>query len=244
LTFGVPIQGPTQATSTIPSGPFNLNLGSTPMNGNTLILWVTCQALIGANPSVSSVSQNGVTWKPAIQNNDSTTVDVEIWYGTVAAMGTPGTQLTITLTSGGGTSPLTIADCSEFPGGLTLDQTQVNAPTVTGTSCVTGTTGATTVTQELSIGCIGAGSNIQGDVVQSQPLNNYNLGDGAEIFNGATLYGSLGCLYLVLASIQTASSGTSFVGITAPAGCIATFYAAPAVSTSQVYGDGLTSYTC
>jgi hypothetical protein len=165
------------------------------------------------NPTISNVSQIGVTWAKAVSENGL--VDVEIWYGTVGA--NSGNTTTITVT-GGSTSHIgNIADICEWANIVAtnpLDKTAFN----TGLSD-TGDTGKTAVTSqsnELFIGAIGT----------TGVTDQFSRNDGYALSNGQAknlgTYISLAELVKISTTKEIANSGTNFMK-TSWTGCIATF---------------------
>jgi cell division septation protein DedD len=202
-----------QNTASIGSGTFDVTLGSTPTSGNTLFL---TYAGFGetTNPTISSVSETGVTWAEAVSKDGS--VDVEIWYGTVGA--NAGNTATIAVTGGSTSAIGNIADICEWGNIATtnpVDKTAVNAgQSDTGD---TGTTAVTSQSNELFVGAIGTALGLTD---QSSPTNGYCLSNGQVKTLGQ--YVSLAELVKISTTTETANSGTSF-GPAYWAGCIATF---------------------
>src|SRR5208283_2805742 len=93
------VQGPVQGTASTSSGTFTVTLSTAPTSGDVLILVFTGTGGT-ADPSVSSISQTGVTWSKAIAEDNSATLDTEIWYGIVGA--SAGTTITVTVSGGTG----------------------------------------------------------------------------------------------------------------------------------------------
>ena len=249
MTFGVPVQGPTIGTGTVDTGTFTVTLGQTPTNGNTLLLTYLGETLDGTyNPVITSILQTHVTWTPvkALPNGDVAYVDSEVWMGVVDASGTPGTTVTITIGATLGTTSLEIAYITEFPGGLTTDQTASNPGSgPISSSGDSGTTSTTTVATELIVAGIGAAATTDFVVAQSLPTNSFIIdATGTEQANGTALYCSLSFLYKTVSATGTQDAGVTFASTPFWTGVIATFYASTPVTVAQVYGDGLTSYVC
>jgi len=209
------VQGPVRQTST--SQSFTVTLTNTPASGDVLI------AVIGLYHSssdtlhtVSSITETGVTWSYQTSETDSTTgtaTDTEIWLGVVTS-GTASRTITITTSSGSGTT-YEIADVCEYSGIATssyLDKTAVAASS--GTSTSTGTTATTSQASELWIG----GITVEDNSAQTSPTNGFTLLDGA-------VYQQMSVAYLekIVSATGTANSGTTISSSQRYAGCIATF---------------------
>jgi hypothetical protein len=197
-----------------------------------LILCYTGQAAT-VDPSISSISQTGVTWSKAAAENNPATMDTEIWYGVVGSGA--GTSITVTVASGSGGLYSEIADVCEWAGLATsspVDKTATNAGTQS-TSGNSGTTATTTQASELWIGAIGAGAVATGHVAQSSPTNSFTLLDGAqETFTN--IWSSMGYSYKIASATGTSSVGTSFAAAAFWSGCIATFFAASTSTTPSL----------
>ena len=207
-----------QNTASIGSGTFTVTLGSPPTSGNTLFLTYASSGQ-PTNPTISSVSQTGVTWTKAVSEDGL--VNVEIWYGKIGA--NAGNTATITI-AGSSTSDIgNVAHICEWTKVATinpLDKTAVN--TGQGNTGETGTTAVTSQSNELFVGAIGTARQHTAAALTDQhsPTNSYTLSNGIITTSGQ--YTSLAELIKVSTTTETASSGTSF-GSTYWAGCIATF---------------------
>ena len=201
-----------QSTASLGSGSFTVTLSSKPTSGNTLFLTYAGTGQT-ANPTISNVNQNGVTWAKAVSKNGL--VDVEIWYGTVGA--NAGNTATITVTGGSTTQVGNIADICEWANIVTtnpLDKTAFN----TGLSVEgdTGTTAVTSQSNELFIGVIGT----TGVTDQLSRNDGYVLSNGQAKNLGTYL--SIAEVVKISTTKEEANSGTNFMK-TSWAGCIATF---------------------
>jgi hypothetical protein len=180
-------------------------------------------------PSVSSITQQGVTWSLQVQNQASPDYDIEIWLGMVGAnAGTSVTVTTSTAPNWGG-----VVDICEYTNNVAsnwiLDQT-AKASGTNSTVSSTGTTSQTTQAQELWIGAIMASYN------QSNPQNGFVLLDGV-----ANDFTSAGYLEDIVTLEGQASSGTTIATASVYAGCIATFYAVPVEYITEISTEPLTS---
>ena len=159
-------------------------------------------------PSISSVTETGVTWAKAVSYYLSGYYSVEIWYGTVAS--SAGTSVLFTFSS---TSGYAAADICEYSGlaSSPVDKTATN--TGDSTSLDTGTTAPTSQANELFVGAtVGYGAT------QSSPTNGFTLLDGA-----ADTATSLAYLENIVSATGTADSGASLPAAHHWIGCIATF---------------------
>jgi hypothetical protein len=172
----------------------------TPTSGNLLIAVITTRS--GATPvTVSSISQNSVTWSYQIRKyyvyGTTQSWNVEIWVGVVS--GSPSSTVTISLSgTPSGPYPSGKADICEYSGLLTsgfLDKTATNNGNSASTS--TGTTASTTQADELWIG----GINEVGVGSQSNPTNGFTMLVGAS--------SQLGYLEKIVSATGTANSGTT-----------------------------------
>ena len=188
-------------TASIGSGTFNVILASKPTSGNTLFLTYSGSGK-PTNPTISSVSQNGVTWAKAVSENGL--VDVEIWYGTV---GTNAANTAVITVTGGSTSNIgNIADVCEWTNIATtnpVDKTAFN----TGSSDAgdTGTTAVSSQSNEFFIGAIGT----KGVTDQVSRTDGYALSNGQATSLGTYL--SLAELVKVSTTKETANSGSYFM---------------------------------
>ena len=182
-------------------------------NGNVFI------AVIGisgsSNPTVSSISQTGVTWTKQISKLYSANqLDIEIWYG-ISTVNNPSMVVSIILSDVANYAG--IADILGYSGLATtsfLDKTA----SATGESIYpsTGTTVTTTQANELFVGGI-----IVDTKSQSSPTNGFTLIDGS-----LYVYESVAYLEKIVSSTGTASCNTT-IGSTAYCwdGCIVTLKA-------------------
>jgi hypothetical protein len=181
-------------------------MSSTPSNGDTIIV------VVGTGYSgytVSSISQTGVTWSGGgngkqVAKSD-TQMTAEVWLGTVGS----GASKTITINLSG-TALWGIADACEYSGLVSassvLDKTTTNYGNSASPS--TGTTGTTSVANELWIGVTHYGQAYTVNTTQSSPTNGYTLLDGASQVFGSYA-ASLSYLEKIVSSTGTAGSGTS-----------------------------------
>jgi hypothetical protein len=222
------VQGPFEGNST--TTPFNVTMGVSPTNGNMIILTFGSDSTT-AYPSISSVTQTGVTWtqQKLSQVKGSYYEDSEIWAGVVGANAV--TNISITMASVAGTSASAIAN--EYSGILPigfLDQTSNSTGNLQ--NILTGTTATTTQNVELWVGTI-----LTDNAAQSAPINGFTMMGGAVYSSHATV----SFLENIVSVEGTANSGTHLGGISVYDGCIATFKAALTTSvtfTSNPTGTG------
>ena len=218
------VQGPFKAQGRTESGTFTGSMTSQPTNGNTLFLLYTGRDAT-TNPTVSSISQTGVTWTKAVSNNVN--IDVEIWMGAVGAGA--GTTITITVANGSGGNPDSLTSTSEFSGAYTLDQV-ASDPNGTGDTVVTtGTTPTTTHASELVIGeaaTVGEGYDF-GNL--TSPLNGFTMLDGISTqIDASGDYAAIAFLYKSVSSTGAQSTSVTISFDSHASGCIATFFSSGA----------------
>lgn len=211
-----------QAALVSSAGTVSKTLTSTPITGNTLVLFLGSQ--VGDKAIViNSISQTGVTWQQAVRSN--TNKGSMIWYGVVGA--SPSASLTATLS---GTPVSTMrGGVSEWSGLLsvgTLNSTASNSG-----SSTTPTTGTITPTANQQALIIATGSSTGNS---SAPTNGFT----ALTTQDASFPGS----YLVVAN----TSGTYNTAWTASSGNweteIATFLA-PYAGTFSWYKTATVDHT-
>lgn len=218
------VQGPAKGVSA--TTPIAVTLTDTPIEGNLLIA-VIGTAQSPPAPTVSSISQTGVTWTGGdlglqIRSEDATYWECEIWVGLVGAGASKNISVTLTGNPDNG-----VVDICEYSGLLTsgfLDKTAVDNTGSNGTNTITGTTVQTTQANELCIGGVTAqgGTN---DITHSAPTNGFTLLDGVGTGAGKV---SLAFLEKIVTVVGTYGSGTTlFPPPDFWMGCIATFKGAP-----------------
>lgn len=220
------VQG--NAKATIITGTLlNVTMASSPIAGNALVLtYMGCAS--GSNtPSISSISQTGVTWTYQIGKTHASYVSWrgEIWFGVV----TSGANVMVNITLDKSAVNHATADVCEYSGLLTsgfLDLTATNSSLAT-TTPDTGTTSTTTQAEELWVGLTGSTWT-----TQSSPTNGFTLLDGVTDGSVSNAY-----LEKIVSSTGTANSGTTQTS-NAWLGCIATFKAgAPPDTTKPTYSN-------
>jgi hypothetical protein len=119
--------------------------------GNTLVLFAALTA--SGSRTISTVACTNVTWTKLAGALNSTTFDVEIWFGTIAG-GSSGT--TVTITPSGGTPTYSGSVC-EFSGVLTAGTKNDGAGVTNSGTSVTPATGAFTeaIANDLMLSCAG-----------------------------------------------------------------------------------------
>ena len=224
------VQGPAQGYAQIASGTFNITQAQTPAQGNALILCYQGTAT-NANPTITGISQTGVTWTKSNATNGAANgyQEVEIWLGSVGS--SAGTTLTITVANGSGSGYNEVADVCEWTIGSaatwTADKTAINGGNSNGGPTDTGTTATTTQANELEIGAVGCAA---GGATQTNPTNGFTLLDGVA---PSGLNASLAYLYKVVTAQGTANSGTTLNENSYWSGCIATFIASTGGGTAS-----------
>ena len=207
----VRVQGNARGTSGSGSTSVSVTLGAAPTPGNVLVLTIGIYGQVNL-PSVTGISQTGVTWYYQIKSSRST-VDIEIWFGIVGSGAS--TNLTVSWANFG----YSVANVCEYSGILTsgyLDKTaSANGQS---TSPSTGTTDTTTQADELWIGATASG----GANNQTSPTNGFTLMDGVKNVAISNAY-----LEKIVSATGTANSGTT-ASNASWAGCIATFKASAA----------------
>jgi hypothetical protein len=155
--------GPSNSTAS----SMTVTLGTTPVQGNCLVLAISCDSVI-----VSSVASSGATWIKAIQQGSAFN-DAEIWYAPNLPAGT-GKTITITFVSA--VSYYNFCDVFEYNGlaispldttCFNIDQTGVDQ---TGTAAATGTNevAIALITQQSGVGAISLTAATNGFTVVTQ----------------------------------------------------------------------------
>ena len=231
----VRVQGPAQGTSG-GSATFTVTLGSGPASGDLMVLTVSAVSVGSPAPTVSSVTETGVTWSKAV-GKPNNNVDSEIWYGIVSSGA--GTTITISLTKGVDEA---IADACEYSGLTSSPLDRTTSTTGTTVASNTGTTATTSAPNELLVGSIAA--QISPSTSQSQTTNmNTN---GFTLVSGNTIASvTEGYLENIVSSTGTYSSSTTLPSGTSYtwAGAIATFAAAPSINLNPTSGNPNTMVT-
>ncbi len=223
-------------TGTNAATTISVNMGATPVAGNTLVAVISTRGT-SAN-IVSSITQTGVpngTWMRASQANN-TSMTTEIWYAPNVPSGA-GTAVTINQTSF-----LSAAVVMEYSGVLvanTLDQIAPGNSVATSAAAVTGTTATTSQANELWIGGIGFADSTP---TLGTILNSFAAVDNAVTTNATTTSNArVYALERIVSSTGTASSGGTISASTQWTGTIATFKAA--TSTLALAGSAAANYT-
>ena len=199
---------------------------ATPTSGNLMIATISLTS--GTVPTVSSISETGVTWTQQISKTQGTACQTKIWAGVVGS----GASISITITLSGSANS-GVADICEYSGLKTsgfLDQT-ATAGTQWGIAS-TGTTSTTTQATELCIGAIGVTG---GDAVIT-PTNGFTLLDGVNYQGGGGYNVALGFFENIVSSTGTYESAAAGTNTNNWAGCIVTFYAAEVSAPANIFG--------
>jgi hypothetical protein len=226
------VAGPTARVSSYASGPARgttgftpttVTLPSIPVQGNLLIAVVGIVCSSTYVPSVTSITQTGVTWSRQVQAYNAPEYNdwwvVEIWAGVVGSGASTSVSIAWT---GLGSSNTCIADICEYSGLVTsgfLDKTASNSCGTAKTNALdTGTTATTTQATELWIG----GTFIQSttDAQSLRSGSTFTFLDGTN--NGL---GSLAYYEKIVSTTGTADSGSTTANADWWIGAIATFIA-------------------
>ena len=214
------VQGNARETATSGS-TITITQTSTPTNGNMNILTVGIFDS-PSPPTVSSISQTGVTWTLAVKKTQGNE-DSEIWVGVIGSGAS--TSITINLSASlGSTYGVGIADVCEWSGVTsTVDKTKPNYNNG-GTAVDSGTTDPTTYADELWIASLYAATS-GGALTETNQTNGFTLLDGANSISKNGIYHVEGYTYKIVSSTGQANSGVSVNHNSQWAGCIATFKA-------------------
>jgi hypothetical protein len=201
--------GDSGATGTTNS--ITITLGSTPVNGNTLILVSGTSA--GSHAVISSIVQTGATWVKAV--NKSVTLDCEIWYA--SNVSSAGTSIVVHYSATGLFGSAAAAEYSGLATSSVLDQTATNNGSSASPS--TGTTATTTEASELWVGALA--STAASAVTFSSPTNGFTI--EAQHTHGSGGYVSIGLLDKIVSTTGTASTGATASASGTYSAAIATF---------------------
>ncbi|MGO8927524.1 MAG: beta strand repeat-containing protein [Limisphaerales bacterium] len=229
----VRVQSATGNTGSSVQTTITVNLGSAPVNGNTLVAVISTR---GTNLSrVTSITNaNVTTWERAAQSANANGTTTEIWYAPVG-VGNAGTAVTITQAS-----LRSAAAVMEYSGVFTaspLDQTA--SATGSSATAATGTTPTTTQAGELWVGGIGlVSSNYTLTVTGTPAFNSVTNASSRNrtAGNNARVY----ALDYYPAAAGTASSGGTISSSSQWSGAIATFLATPSLTLA---GSAAPNYT-
>jgi hypothetical protein len=213
-------------------------LGSSPVNGNTLIAVISTRGT--AQNQVTGITQTGATWTRVVQSGASTAnpSTTEIWYA--PNVSGAGTAITINLA----TSLRAAAVVMEYSGLLTassVDATNSNfANGTVGTAATTGTTPTTSQANELWIGGIAfTNSSYTLGSIQNSFTSVANVSS-----SGGTAATRLYALERIVTSTGTASSGGTISTASLWSGAVATFRSVTASgSPLALTGSAATNYT-
>jgi len=219
------VQGPYRGTGTSSPLVFTNLLGSTPTNGNLLILAIANNSgNSGTNLAVTGITQTGVTWT-YVNSISNFGEQCELWWGLIGS----GTSKSITVTLSGNPASLAVVNVCEWSGITTVSPVDQNGTVANVTSPVTiSTSGATTFANELVV--VSAGTWNGGATSISSPSNGYTLLDGTGGSNVATS----AYMYKIVTSTGTQSTTYTDSGAQANrVAVIATFKAINFISTSE-----------
>jgi hypothetical protein len=217
----VRVQGNARGTNS--GNTISITMGSTPTNGNVIVLGYGCASDISR--TISSISQTNVAWTAKKTYANASSV-AEIWTGIVSASAATG----ITVNLSGAPDYGAVANVCEYSGLNTadlLDKTAQNFG-ASSTHPDTGTTDATTQADELWVGCTSCAG---WQNAQSSPTNGFSLLDGV-VFNWSV---SVAFLEKIVSGTGTANCSTTVTDSEQWIGVIATFKAEAAASGQQLY---------
>ena len=213
--------GPTSFSGGSGSDTANITLGYTPTAGRTIVLVIqTYSAGAGVTP-VTGITQTGVTWAEggahAVEEFYMQTA--EVWYGVVGAGASSTIIVTATGVAAGGVIEGYVMEYDQV---LMPDQAAKN-DSYSGTNPVTGTTGATTTSPEIWIGCIA--NRGSATTTLSSPMNGFTL-----TYMSALSYTRVALLEknVALGTTGTAGSGVTDNNANKNCGIIVTFKNNPA----------------
>jgi hypothetical protein len=176
-----------------------LTFGTSPTNGNTILMAINNSGGLGVT---TSVSQTGVTWVKDNSATSSFNWTFELWRGTVGA----GAVTTVTLTLSTASNPCAVAE--EWSGLITspLDQDVITSSgPSSSTTAVTGTTGTTTQAVELWWGALEVYAAGGGGTSLSGLTGGFTI-NTTEIDAGLTGTASLNTFYLLVSAVGTAGT--------------------------------------
>jgi hypothetical protein len=241
------VQGPYQGIDDSNYSTISVTLGAAPANNDFLVACiVTLGTTVGTFTTVSSITQPGVVWTqllPPVEYFTSTSryMVLEVWGGVVG----PGAGTLATVNLSGFPDNGAVADICEWSNLLTsgfLDQTGSVNTTGSSTNGPTGITSGPT-SQAVELVC-GFNFAINGNpMTVSNPQNRFTQLDGIESNPTGGINFVISYLVLVTSSQSVYSSGVTINVASNNIGAIVTLKATPII-TAQVYGDGITSYTC
>ena len=213
-------------------GPIiSVTLGSTPLEGNSLISVVALTSWRNTR-TITSIDEVGVTWTHQVNHVDVSgdyQYNVEIWLGVVGS----GASTTITINLSGAPGYGAVADVCEYSGLLTssyLDRTAVNdGAGIYGAIADTGTINGA-LTNELWIGGINSGQGM------NTPTNGFTLLDGVRHVAG---YEEVACGYLekISATGGTINSEVTLTGSSFYSGVVAAFKSSSSSIASDIMID-------
>lgn len=218
------VQGATRGYNNSNGSTITVTLGTTPTQGNTLFAVIGTTQDTNGFVGVSSISQTGVTWtkQHQYQYQPSWYYNGEIWLGVVGSGAS--TSITINLLNVV-TLRCAIADVMEYSGIASSSQLDTTATNDTRYSSTTdtGTTTATTQTDELWLGAIPCYGSAQGSA-----SNGFTVLDGG---TGQTCWNDAGTFYVgtfekIVNGTGTANTNSGVSGTIYWIGLIATFKAA------------------
>ncbi len=215
------------------STSINVNLASTPTNGNTLVAVISTRGTSAGR--VSAISGGGVTWSRVSQAANTNGSTMEIWYGPGVSTGTTG----ITITQANLRSAAVVM---EYNGLLTPASVDLAANNTGNSNApVTGTTATfTNQANELWIGGIG--------IVSSTPTLSAVTNSFAAVDNAVTTSNTAGnnarvyALERIVTATGSAFSGGNLSATAQWSGAIATFKARSLMNLS-ISGSAAANYT-
>jgi len=196
----------------------SVTLNSQPTNGNVLIAVIASVDTDDGDadyPSITGITQTGVTWYLAKQAQYYLDYyfyyDIEIWYGIVGS--NAGTSITPSFNYEIPDPYICVCEYSGLRTSGLVDKTASYGDRTT--TANTGTTAVTAQAHELLVGGVFQSYTIAGHQTWSNPTNGFVVLDGADF----------AYLEKIVTSTGTANSGATCNWITYWVGCMATFKA-------------------
>ena len=224
------VQVATNSTGANAGSTYTVTLANAPASGNTLVAVIGTRA--ATTGTVTSITQNNVTWTRASEAANSSGTTTEIWYAHVGV----GANNVLTINQALIRSAAVVVEYSGLLSTVPVDQT-ANA-TGLSAAAATGTTPMTTLGTEL---WVGGASLVSSGFTVTNYLNSFNWAGNAQstYFNA----GSNAKVYAFdrfASTTGTASSGGTISSSSQWAGAIATFFGVPSLSLG---GSAAPNYT-
>jgi hypothetical protein len=214
------------------STSLSVTLGSTPIDGNTLVAIIATKRT--SSNTVTRITQTGATWVRATQSTNTSGSTTEIWYTSNVS----SASKSITVSQSSTSSAIVIA---EYDGILTTNVLdKVNNSNSSSATASTGTTGTTSQGDELIIGGIGL---IDSSYSLSSITNSFStIGTVASGSTPSASYAKVYALEKIVSATSTYSSGGTVSTSSVWSGAIATFKAKVTSTTSVASSDNTSTY--